>query len=504
MRENLEMGSYRRGRANRKRNLERVFDIFPRLRERSGQNAGTLSGGEQQMLAIGRGMMAEPDLLILDEPSLGLSPLLVEEMFALIEKLRNNGMTLLLVEQNVVQSLEIASRAYIIEDGMVTLSGTPAEIAGNTELKRAYRASDRNMKGGCVMGLTPASVMLAEPAPARARTWSDFAGDFDLRRAEPALIARARLVLLDCIGAIAAGMQEPEARALAARLARTPGDGIAVGAGLRLHGGDAAFLNGVAGTMLELDEGNSFARGHPGIHVLPALLSGIGGAGLDGIGFLRAFVLGYEAGARVGTATRLRPAIHPHGTWGVIGAAVAAAAAEGAGGRDIVRTMNVSAALGPGSSLRAMLEGVTVRNAYAGVAARNGLYAWDLVASGFTGETDALRSVYSGVLAEAFDAATMTGELGTRWEIRRNYFKRHAACRFTHGALDVLAELIARHGPFDPDAVARIEVESYAMAAQLDAPAPPTMLAAKFSVPFAVATMLVHGAASVSAFRPRR
>lgn len=352
------------------------------------------------------------------------------------------------------------------------------------------------------MGLTPASVMLAEPAPAWARTWSDFAGDFDLRRAEPALIAQARLVLLDCIGAIAAGMQEPEARALAARLARTPGDGIAVGAGLRLHGGDAAFLNGVAGTMLELDEGNSFARGHPGIHVLPALLSGIGGAGLDGIGFLRAFVLGYEAGARVGTATRLRPAIHPHGTWGVIGAAVAAAAAEGAGGRDIVRTMNVSAALGLGSSLRAMLEGVTVRNAYAGVAARNGLYAWDLVASGFTGETDALRSVYSGVLAEAFDAAAMTGELGTRWEIRRNYFKRHAACRFTHGALDVLAELIARHGPFDPDAVARIEVESYAMAAQLDAPAPPTMLAAKFSVPFAVATMLVHGAASVSAFRP--
>lgn len=138
VRENLEMGSYRRGKANRKRGLERVFDIFPRLRERAGQNAGTLSGGEQQMLAIGRGMMAEPELLILDEPSLGLSPLLVEEMFSLIEKLRDDGMTLLLVEQNVVQSLEIANRAYIIEDGTVTLSGTPAEISGNSELKRAY------------------------------------------------------------------------------------------------------------------------------------------------------------------------------------------------------------------------------------------------------------------------------------------------------------------------------------------------------------------------------
>lgn len=351
------------------------------------------------------------------------------------------------------------------------------------------------------MGLTPASVMLAEPAPAWVQAWRDLADGFDLRKAEPELIAQARLVLLDCIGAIAAGMQEPEVRRLAARLARNPGAGIAVGAGLRLHGGDAAFLNGVAGTMLELDEGNSFARGHPGIHVLPALLSGIGGAEVDGMAFLRAFVLGYEAGARTGAASRLRPAIHPHGTWGTIGAAVAAAALEGATGPEVVETMNVSASISVASSLRAMLEGATVRNAYAGVAARSGLYAWDLVASGFTGETDALRSVYSGVLSETFAPAVMTEELGNRWEIRRNYFKRHAACRFTHGALDVIANLIAQHGPFDPAEIARIEVESYAMAAQLDAPEPPTMLAAKFSVPFAVATMLVHGAANVPAFR---
>jgi len=138
VRENLELGSYRRARPNRARNLERVFATFPRLRERVAQAAGTLSGGEQQMLAIGRGMMAEPRLLILDEPSLGLSPLLVEEMFALILRLNREGMPIMLVEQNVVQSLEIAARAYIVENGAVTLSGPAADIAANPDLKRAY------------------------------------------------------------------------------------------------------------------------------------------------------------------------------------------------------------------------------------------------------------------------------------------------------------------------------------------------------------------------------
>lgn len=138
VRENLVLGSYRRGRIRRRANLERVFETFPRLRERASQDAGTLSGGEQQMLAIGRGMMAEPVLLILDEPSLGLSPLLVEEMFALIRRLNADGLTILLVEQSVVQSLGIATRAYIIENGACPLSGPAAELRDNPDLKRAY------------------------------------------------------------------------------------------------------------------------------------------------------------------------------------------------------------------------------------------------------------------------------------------------------------------------------------------------------------------------------
>ena len=138
VRENLLLGGYRRGRANRGRNLERAFATFPRLAERQSQRAGTLSGGEQQMLAIGRGLMAEPRLLILDEPSLGLAPVLVEEMFALIGRLNAEGLSMLLVEQNVAQSLEVARRAYVLENGACAFHGTPAELLARPELKRAY------------------------------------------------------------------------------------------------------------------------------------------------------------------------------------------------------------------------------------------------------------------------------------------------------------------------------------------------------------------------------
>jgi len=138
VRENLDLGTYRRGRRRRAENRERVFSIFPRLSERQSQRAGTLSGGEQQMLAIGRGLMGEPDLLMLDEPSLGLSPLLVEELFALIKSISKQGIALLLIEQNVVQSLGVAQRAYILDNGRFVLEGPAAELGKDPKLKHAY------------------------------------------------------------------------------------------------------------------------------------------------------------------------------------------------------------------------------------------------------------------------------------------------------------------------------------------------------------------------------
>jgi len=138
VRENLDLGAYRRGKEHRARNIERIFAIFPRLKERERQSAGTLSGGEQQMLAIGRGLMAEPRLIILDEPSLGLSPLLVEEMFGLIRDIARDGLSVMLVEQNVVQSLEVAARAYVIANGVIALSGSASDLARDPELEKTY------------------------------------------------------------------------------------------------------------------------------------------------------------------------------------------------------------------------------------------------------------------------------------------------------------------------------------------------------------------------------
>ena len=139
VRENLELGSYTRAaRARRGDSLERVFTLFPRLRERAAQAAGTLSGGEQQMLAIGRALMSLPRLLMLDEPSLGLAPLVVREIFQTIARINQAGTTVLLVEQNTRQALTLSRRGYVLENGRVALVGTGEELLGNEHVRRAY------------------------------------------------------------------------------------------------------------------------------------------------------------------------------------------------------------------------------------------------------------------------------------------------------------------------------------------------------------------------------
>lgn len=137
--ENLELGSFtRKDKDGIKADMELVFERFPRLKERIGQLAGTLSGGEQQMLAMGRALMSRPRLLLLDEPSMGLAPLLIKEIFAIIQDINKTGTTVLLVEQNANMALSIAHRAYVLETGRITLSGAAKELAASDEVRKAY------------------------------------------------------------------------------------------------------------------------------------------------------------------------------------------------------------------------------------------------------------------------------------------------------------------------------------------------------------------------------
>ena len=137
--ENLELGAFQpKARARMKQSLEKAYALFPRLKERAGQKAGSLSGGEQQMLAIARATMSEPSLLILDEPSIGLSPLVVQQMFKLIEEQHRQGVTILLVEQNIHQALKIADHAFVLKTGEIAMQGTGAELIADPEVQKAY------------------------------------------------------------------------------------------------------------------------------------------------------------------------------------------------------------------------------------------------------------------------------------------------------------------------------------------------------------------------------
>lgn len=137
--ENLKIGAYlRKDKAETEKDLEWVYSLFPRLKERSWQSAGTLSGGEQQMLAVGRALMGKPKMILMDEPSMGLSPLLVKEIFAIIREVNKQGITILLVEQNAKMALAISDRAYVLETGTITLSGDAQELLNDTRVKKAY------------------------------------------------------------------------------------------------------------------------------------------------------------------------------------------------------------------------------------------------------------------------------------------------------------------------------------------------------------------------------
>ncbi len=309
---------------------------------------------------------------------------------------------------------------------------------------------------------------------------------------------RAGLVLADTLGAIVAGQGDAAVRETARRHA-DGGPCRLPGADLRAAPPMAAFLNGFAGTALELDEGNYPAGGHPGIHAVAAALAEAQARGANGAALLDAAIAGYEAGARVGMAARLRPAAHPHGTWGTLGAAAAVARLRGHDAATTARVLEVAASLGLATSATAALRGGGVRNAYAGMAAQNGLLACDLAEAGVTGEPGGIAAVFGRVVGEAFDETAMVEGLGERWLITEAFFKQASCCRETQGALEAL-ELLLAEAPVAPEAVAAVEVETFASAAALAERAPAAPIAGRFSIPFVLATRLVAGHTWTEAF----
>lgn len=316
--------------------------------------------------------------------------------------------------------------------------------------------------------------------------------------------AKTALILADTLAAIVGGAAEPDVATLRDRLAGdAPGDVPVIGTATRTNAATAALLNGTAGTTLEMDEGHQFAKGHPAIHVIPAVLAEAARHDITGTALIDAITIGYEAAARVGTAARLRGTMHPHGTWGAIGAAVGVLRLRDADAPRIREAMNMAASLGSTTSRRTMLEGGTVRNVFAGVSNQMGLLAADLSGAGFSGDADGVGHVFGKVAGDGFDPDLMLRDMGTVWEVTRNYFKMHSCCRFNHAALDALDRIKADHG-LDPSRIAGIDVQSYAFAAELDDPAPRNVLAAKFSVPFAIATSIVTGSTKVGSFTTDR
>ncbi|MGE0310535.1 MAG: MmgE/PrpD family protein [Lautropia sp.] len=324
--------------------------------------------------------------------------------------------------------------------------------------------------------------------------WKDF---------EPALREQVGWILADTIAAIVGGAPEPEMRALSGAqpdMPPTVAGATLIGTGRRVGVDTAALLNGTAGTFLEMDEGNRFARGHPAIHVIPALIALAESGEATAEDFVAALVAGYEVGSRLGSASRLRAAMHPHGTWGTIGAAVACARLARLDARGMREAINVASSMTTASSKRTMLEGGLVRNVYAGLSNRDGLLALRLVQAGFTGERDGPGSLFGGIVSEHFDREAAVRGIGSEWHLMQNYFKLHSCCRYNHGALDAVDAIGARGGLPAHDRIASITVTTYDLAAELDDPAPRNTLAAKFSVPFAVATRLVNGSSALPSF----
>jgi len=336
---------------------------------------------------------------------------------------------------------------------------------------------------------------------------SRFVCETRLENLESSTVDAAKSVVLDTIGAMLAGSRLPENVKLAQLAAKTGGQGPATllgqpGSATAVF---AALSNATAGVALEMDEGNRLGGGHAAIHVIPAALAVAEERGATGKEFLESVIAAYEVTSRIGTGTKVRKAVHSHGTWGTIGSAVATAKLMGFDGAHTREAINVAASMSPANTWAPCIEGATIRNLYPGRSGFQGIMAAQLTLCGFTGLEDGPSDIYNTILGDSFDPEAVVQELGVpgAYRIQHNYFKLHACCLYNHPVLDGVQALQGREG-FAADDVDRIRVEAPALATIMVDPEPANMLAAKFSLPYAVATAIVHNSTDITAFYPDR
>jgi 2-methylcitrate dehydratase PrpD len=322
----------------------------------------------------------------------------------------------------------------------------------------------------------------------------------------PSTMRAAKAVVLDTLGAILAGRGLDENAKLADLAAERSGHRTAtlIGHARKAEPMFAALANATAGVAFEVDEGNRWGGGHPSIHVMPAALAVAEELAADGPRFIEALVAGYEITSRLGGATRQRPNVHSHGTWGTAGAAVAVARLLGHEPDALRAVINLATSMSPANTWTPCFEGATIRNLYPGRAALQGILAVHLLECGFTPIADAPSDVYGTILADAFDPAAVIEGFGDDdgvgvYRIARNYFKFHACCYFNHPALDAVHRLV-REAKIDHADVAAVSVTSIPFATRMADPAPANMLSAKFSIPYAVAAAVVRHGTFVDAF----
>ena len=348
--------------------------------------------------------------------------------------------------------------------------------------------------------MLPAAGADREP-PAYLREISRFVCGTRFEDLPPTVVERAKRLTADLFGIVTAGNQSEELKALArSRLSSMQGGrSWVIGTASRAPAREAGFLNGVASTWHDFDEGSTIAYSHPGSQTIPAAFAAAQELGVTGRAFLAALVMGYEACARVGMASKMRVSVHPHGTTGTIGSAVAIARMKRFDEARMQQAINVAATMALTTNRQAMLDEATVRNLYSGHSALAGATAVELTEAGFTGQRDGIGFTYGTVIADGFDPQRYVQGLGRDWLILEGYFKLHPAGRYAHAAIDALEDAL-RGARLAPEEIDRIEVKAFQMAALLSGKNITTAFGTKFSIPFALATILVHGRSSLEAF----